>query len=102
MTGDDPRSRRIAVVADTSLQGGALILRLETEGWGLLQLPPQDLPKPAFDAALGLVLDQIEDYARHGYSLGLFLPPEAGALRSALREGLRSRGIAAESLLPST
>ncbi|MCW0183158.1 MAG: hypothetical protein OJI70_15440 [Zavarzinia sp.] len=96
MTGDDLRSRRIAVVADTSLQGGALILRLEAEGWGLLQLPPQDLPQPAFDAALGLVLDQIEDYARHGYSIGLFLPPEVPTLTLALQEGLRSRGIAAD------
>lgn len=82
MRGVDQRSRRIALVPDRLVNAHLLpagdperdiltaaLDRLERLGFGLLQLPPHDLPFERVRAALDFAIDQLQDYARHGYRL---------------------------------
>lgn len=99
MSDADPRSRRIALVADDLFQGGETIVRLEAAGWGLVQLPPADLSSAALEAALGLALDQAEDYARHGHRLVLCLTPASEPLRAVVLAACQRRGMASPESL---
>jgi hypothetical protein len=80
MRNNDPRSRCIALLPDAlvnahllakedprrhSLQQAFAIL--DRAGFGIVQLPPDDLPLEPARVALDFALDQTADYLKHGY-----------------------------------
>jgi hypothetical protein len=77
MRNDDLRSRRIAVVSERLLNAHlhgseeerAVMRALEDEGYGLIQLPPEDAPAEAMEAAIGFVVDQVQDYLKNTYGV---------------------------------
>jgi hypothetical protein len=107
MRNNDPRSRCIAILPDTLVNGHLLaqgdrrrapLLRafalVENAGFGIVQLPPDDFPLEPARASLDFALDQIADYLKHGYR---FLWVELGAppaWRFYLDEEIRRRAVA--------
>lgn len=65
----DPRSRRIAVVAEALLAERLPALR--DEGFGVMQLPPAGLAPATAAAWLEQMAEQIAEYERHGYEVVL-------------------------------
>ena len=89
MRNNDPRSRCIAILPDALVNGHLLapgdpsrapLLRafalLDDAGFGIVQLPPNDLSVERASASLDFALDQVADYLKHGYR---FLQIELGA-----------------------
>lgn len=64
----DVRSRRVAVVTDAVVNDprGAVDALIDA-GWGLIQLPPTDLPAATRVALLEMIAEQVDEYQRHGY-----------------------------------
>jgi len=77
VTSSDRRSWRVALVHDSIVNahaGGSaahdarlLFHALVDLGFGIVQLPPADLPAAATATAIELALDQMTDYASNGY-----------------------------------
>ncbi len=65
----DPRSRRVAVVADALLEARLNVLR--EAGFGLMQLPPVDLDDATAAAWVELTAEQVAEYQRTGYDVVL-------------------------------
>ncbi len=65
----DPRSRRVAVVADSLLE--TLLERLEREGYGVIQLPPAGLDAEAVSLWLEQVAEHVAEFRRTGYEVVL-------------------------------
>jgi len=65
----DPRSRRVAVVADALLEARLNVLR--EAGFGLMQLPPADLDDATATAWVELTAEQVAEYQRTGYDVVL-------------------------------
>lgn len=107
MRNNDPRSRCIAILPDALVNGHLLapgdprrepLLRafalLDNAGFGIVQLPPNDLSVERARASLEFALDQVADYLKHGYR---FLQIEMGAppaWRSYLQQEIRRRAVA--------
>ena len=89
MTGD-PRARRVAVVADSLLVEN--LTELRDGGWGVIQLPPADLPAGTAREWLALTAEQIAEYRRTGYAVKLI---DDGAWSAELRAALADLGIEA-------
>jgi hypothetical protein len=66
---EDPRSRRIAVVADSLLE--ERLDELRDEGWGVIQLPPAGTDVETAQAWLELTAEQVAEYSRTGYEVVL-------------------------------
>jgi hypothetical protein len=84
----DPRSRRIAVVADSLLD--ELLPQLQADGFGTIQLPPEGL-EPALAADwIEQVAEHVAEFARNDYEVVL-----AGDGRgdAGLREALAALGV---------
>ncbi len=100
MRNDDLRSRRIAVVAErllnAHLHGGeeerAVMRALEEEGFGLIQLPAEDAPPEALEAAIGFAVDQLQDYLKNGYT-AVDAAGAGGRVAEGFRSQCRTRGI---------
>ena len=100
MRNDDLRSRCIAVVAERLLNahlGGsaeerAMMRALEDEGFGLIQLPPEDGTPEAIAAAIGFAVDQVQDYLKNGYA-AVDAAGENGRVADGFRAQCRQRGI---------
>ena len=106
MRNNDPRSRCIAILPDALVNGHLLaqgdprrepLLRafalLDDAGFGIVQLPPNDLSVERARASLDFALDQVADYLKHGYR---FLQVEMGAppaWRSYLQQEIRRRAV---------
>jgi hypothetical protein len=80
MRNDDPRSRCIAILPDALVNAHLLAKQdpqrhslqqafaiLDRAGFGIVQLPPDDLPVDRVRASIDFALDQIADYLKHGY-----------------------------------
>lgn len=109
MRGQDQRSRLIALVPDRLVNAhllpaigderrilAAALDLLERLGFGLIQLPPHDLPFDRARAALDFAIDQLQDYAVHGYRLvRIDLPHllDSGVWRAAFDAELARRGL---------
>lgn len=65
----DPRGRRVAVVADSRLE--ALLPELEAAGFGAIQLPPAGLEPAVVSAWLEQVAEHVAEFRRHGYEVVL-------------------------------
>ena len=85
---DDPRGRRIALVADSRLE--ALLPELEERGYGTIQLPPADLDAAAVSAWLEQVAEHVAEFLRHDYEVVL---AGDGTNEAELREKLAELGV---------
>ena len=65
----DPRSRRIAVVADSLLE--PLIDELGREGFGVIQLPPAGLGAETVAAWLEQTAEHVAEFRRNDYEVVL-------------------------------
>ncbi len=90
---DDPRSRRIAVVADSLLD--VRLDELRDGGWGVVQLPPAGLDADTARDWLELAAEQIAEYQRTGHELMLV---DDGTWAAELERALAELGA---SLPPS-
>ncbi len=106
MRNNDPRSRCIAILPDALVNGHLLALGdprrepllrafafLDDAGFGVVQLPPDDLAVERARASLDFALDQIADYLKHGYRflrVEMAAPP---AWRSYLEQEIRRRAL---------
>ena len=100
MRDNDPRSRRIAVVSEALLnahllgddEDRKLMHALEEDGFGLIQLPPDDVSPHAVEAAIGYAVDQVQDYLKNSYAVLDALGP-GGQAAEMFRIQCRNRGI---------
>jgi hypothetical protein len=65
----DPRARRIAVVADSRLDG--LLDELQAGGYGVIQLPPAGLEREVAAAWLEQVAEHVAEFRRNEYEVVL-------------------------------
>jgi hypothetical protein len=84
----DPRSRRIAVVADSLLE--PLLPELEREGLGVIQLPPADLDDETTAAWLEQTAEHVAEFRRTGYEVVL---ADDGAHTPQLAHALEALGV---------
>ena len=84
----DPRSRRIAVVADSLLE--PLLPELEREGLGVIQLPPPDLDDETTLAWLEQTAEHVAEFVRTGYEVVL---ADDGVLTLQLELALEALGV---------
>jgi uncharacterized NAD-dependent epimerase/dehydratase family protein len=96
----DVRSRRIAVISEHTLNAHLFgdeedrdfMRELEEEGYGVIQLPPDQIGIQAAEAAIVYIVDQVQDYLKNSYAV-------VDALRSGnsvaemFRSHCRLRGI---------
>jgi hypothetical protein len=66
---DDPRARRVAVVADSLLT--TLLPQLQSEGYGVIQLPPAGLAPEVATEWLEQVSEHVDEFLRTGYEVVL-------------------------------
>lgn len=96
----DARGWRIALIPDTVLNPSQQTVHtlpdvlhvLEASGYGALQLPPAG----AHRLLLAVIVDQIAEYAHHGYAvvaIGLRGTPDNGLHWRRLAALLRHRGV---------
>jgi hypothetical protein len=83
----DVRTRRIAVVADSLLDG--LLDPLATAGWGVIQLPPAELDAATTAEWIEQVAEHVSEFQRTGYEVVL---ADDGRSASALAAALESLG----------
>ena len=83
----DPRSRRVAVVADALLE--EKLDELREGNWGVLQLPPRELDAAAASEWLALTAEQVAEYSRTGYEVVLV---DDGTWREPLATALARLG----------
>ncbi len=86
--GSDPRSRKVAVVADSLL--ASLLDRLEEEGYGVIQLPPDELDPETASLWLEQVAEHVAEFVRNDYTVVL---ADDGAHGEALHEALSGLGV---------
>jgi hypothetical protein len=65
----DPRSRRVAVVADSLLE--PLLDELGAQGYGIIQLPPAGLERETAVAWLEQVAEHVAEFRRTDYEVVL-------------------------------
>jgi hypothetical protein len=65
----DPRSRRVAVVADSLLE--PLLDELAAQGYGVIQLPPAGLDRETVLAWLEQVAEHVAEFRRNDYEVVL-------------------------------
>jgi hypothetical protein len=65
----DPRSRRIAVVADSLLE--AMLDELGREGFGVIQLPPAGLDPETVNLWLEQTAEHVAEFVRNDYEVVL-------------------------------
>ena len=65
----DPRARRVAVVAESRLT--QLLPELQEGGYGVVQLPPADLPDGVAAEWLEQVVEHVQEFLRTGYEVVL-------------------------------
>jgi hypothetical protein len=65
----DPRSRRVAVVADSRLE--SLLDELQAGGYGVIQLPPAGLDGETRRAWLEQVAEHVAEFRRNDYEVVL-------------------------------
>jgi hypothetical protein len=84
----DPRSRRIAVVADSLL--GPLLDELDREGFGVIQLPPAELDRETVAAWLEQTAEHVAEFLRNEYEVVL---ADDGLYTAELEQALATLGV---------
>ena len=88
--GSDPRSRRMAVVADSLLE--SLLDPLAQAGYGVIQLPPAGLDDETASLWLEQVAEHIAEFVRNEYTVVL---ADDGAFEERLSQALGELGVSA-------
>jgi hypothetical protein len=78
----------------------AALALLEESGYGLMSLPPTTQSESLRAAALDQLIDQLQDYVRHGYLAIVVESEPADHLVESLDAICRSRGIALLQRIP--
>jgi hypothetical protein len=82
----DRRGMRVALVSDAVLnpQPGApdRLAELAAAGWGVIALPPADLPDADAEAWRAAAFDQATELARHGATVVELLDDAEGGIRT--------------------
>ena len=86
---EDPRARRVAVVADSRLE--ALLPQLQAQGFGTIQLPPAGLSDDVVSEWLDQVAEHVAEFVRNDYEVVL---ADDGTSAAALRAKLAELGVA--------
>jgi hypothetical protein len=86
--GSDPRSRKLAVVADSLLE--SRLDRLAQEGYGIIQLPPANLDEQTAALWLEQVAEQVAEFVRTEYTVVLV---GDGAYEQRLAQALGQLGV---------
>ena len=81
--GSDPRSRKVALVADSLLP--ELLERLDAEGYGVIQLPPAGLDEDTATLWLEHVAEHVAEFLRNDYEVVL---ADDGAYAAQLAQAL--------------
>jgi hypothetical protein len=84
----DPRSRRVAVVADALLD--PLLPELRARGYGAIQLPPADLEPEVASEWREQAAEHAAEFLRHGYEVVL---ADDGTNEPELNEYLAPLGV---------
>jgi len=84
----DPRSRCVAVVADSLLE--ALLPELQSRGFGAIQLPPAELEPDVAAAWLEQVAEHVAEFIRNDYEVVL---ADDGAYRAELAKALTALDV---------
>ena len=91
----DPRSRRVAVVAEAQLE--ELLPELQARGYGTIQLPPAGLSDDVVSDWLDQVAEHVAEFVRNDYEVVL---ADDGASAAALRAKLAELGVGELATLP--
>lgn len=101
MKGRDGRSLRVALVSDAILNaapgsdGDRLRAGVTEQGWGLVALPPSDLPAAPAAAWLANIADLVAEFTRHGLAaVVLFSVAEPRDRRRLVLDALAAAGVA--------
>jgi hypothetical protein len=86
---NDPRSRRVAVVADSLLDD--VLDELAGEGFGMIQLPPAGLDAETVAAWLEQTAEHVAEFARNDYEVVLV---DDGLYGAELEQALAALGVA--------
>jgi hypothetical protein len=93
--GRDGRSLRVALISDAILNGAPgtdadrLRAGVTAQGWGLVALPPGDLPEDAARAWMANIADLVTEFRRHGLAaVVLFATSEARERRRLVLDAL--------------
>ena len=84
----DPRSRCVAVVADSLLE--ALLPELQSRGFGAIQLPPADLEPDVAAGWLEQVAEHVAEFIRNDYEVVL---ADDGAYRVELAKAFAALDV---------
>lgn len=90
MSALDPRSERIALVAEDELV--AQLPALRAGRYGVMQLPPAALAPDVAAEALAQLAEQVAEYSRNGYEV--VLAGTAAPWRDELERALGAVGVA--------
>jgi len=88
MSSNDPRSRRVAVVADSLLE--ALLDELAGGGFGIVQLPPVGLDRATAAAWVEQTAEHVAEFRRNDYDVVL---ADDGLYGADLAEALAALGV---------
>ena len=86
--GSDPRSRKLAVVADSLLE--SRLDRLAQEGYGVIQLPPAGLDEQTAVLWLEQVAEHVAEFVRTEYTVVVV---GDGAYEERLAQALGQLGV---------
>ena len=84
----DPRSRRIAIVADSLFE--QTLDELHNQGFGIVQLPPAELDAETTAAWLEQIAEHVAEFRRHDYEIVLV---DDGVHTEALAAALAELGV---------
>jgi hypothetical protein len=84
----DPRSRRIAVVADSLLE--TTLDELGREGFGIIQLPPAGLDRETTGTWLEQTAEHVAEFRRNDYDVVLV---DDGLHSDGLNDALQALGV---------
>jgi hypothetical protein len=107
MRDSDIRGKRLAVVSHELMNAHlsddassvAALAALEELGFGLMSLPPAP-SSPLRIEALHHLVDQLQDYLRHGYAAVVIDDAHAGVWLEPLDAALRAHGASAPRRIP--
>lgn len=101
MRDGDTRGRRLAIVSHALMNAHlsddasavAALAALEELGYGLMALPPATQSESIRIAAINHLVDQVQDYLRHGYAAIVVADDHVGDGIERLDAGCRTYGV---------
>jgi len=108
MRDSDIRGRRLAIVSHELMNAHladdassvAALAALEELGYGLMSLPQATQSEPVRTDALNHLVDQLQDYLRHGYAAIVVADAHIGVWIEPLDAACRTYGVAPLCRIP--